>query len=103
MPRFAIVARLTVARDALSDFHQFEHRAAAVMRAHGGRIEQTVVLDADAAAPTLVEVHIVTFPDAAAWASYRDDPALRRLQGLRERAVVATEIEEGVEGPDYDG
>jgi hypothetical protein len=36
-----------------------------------------------------------------AWAAYREDPALRGLQGLRECAVVATEIEEGVEGPDY--
>lgn len=71
------------------------------MRAHGGRIVQTVVLDAAATAQTVVEVHVITFPDAARWAAYRDDPALRPLRAMRERAVVTTEIEEGVEGPDY--
>lgn len=100
--RLALVVRLTVRRDALHHFRAFETSAAAIVRAHGGRIEHTVVLDADAASPTLVELHIVTFPDASRWSSYREDPSLRVLQPLRARAVLATEVEVGVEGPTYE-
>jgi len=39
-----LVAILTVRRDALEQFRAFERHAAAVMRAHGGRIERTVVV-----------------------------------------------------------
>ena len=100
-PRVAIIARLIVSRDALAEFRAFETAAAAIMRGHGGRIEQTVVLDASDSSPTLTEVHIVTFPNASAYAGYRDDPALAQLQPVRARAVVSTQVEIGVEGPGY--
>lgn len=45
-----LVAILTVRKQAASKFREFEHHAAQVMRAHGGRIERTIVVDSDAAA-----------------------------------------------------
>jgi hypothetical protein len=39
-----LVAILTVRKDALDQFRAFERHAAAVMRAHGGRIERTVAV-----------------------------------------------------------
>ena len=102
-PRLAIVARLTVRRDRLVEFRAFEASAVAIMHDHGGRLEQVVVLDDHPASPTLVEVHIVTFADASAFAAYRDDPALSRLQPMRDEAVVATQVEIGEEGPRYAG
>jgi hypothetical protein len=41
------------------------------------------------------EVHVVSFPDEAAFQSYRDDPRLRDLQPLRERAISRTEVRRG--------
>ncbi len=69
-----LVVFLTVRRDALDSFRDFEHRAARVMARYGGAIERTVVLTTDAHpdAPHR-EVHLVTFPDAAAFDAYRKD------------------------------
>ncbi len=95
-----LVAILTVRRAALEQFRAFERQAAAVMRAHGGRIERTVVVPDDS--PALIrEVHVVAFPDAGAFEAYRADARLATLAPLRESAVVRTELLVGEDGPDY--
>jgi hypothetical protein len=97
-----LVVILTVRKDALGTFRAFEHRAAAVMATHGGRIERTVVAAADA--PDLVrEVHVVTFPDELAFRAYRGDARLAEVAHLREASVVHTELLVGEDGPHYDG
>ena len=96
-----LVVTLTVKRDRLEDFRAFERHAAAVMAAHGGRIERTVVAPAEGRADLLIEVHVVTFPDAAAFAAYRADPRLSAIAHLRDGAVVSTHILPGEDGPDY--
>lgn len=96
-----LVVTLTVRRDRLDQFRAFERRAAAVMVGHGGRIERTVVGPVEGRADLLTEVHVVTFPDEASLATYRDDPRLRELAHLREASVVATAILVGEDGPDY--
>ena len=96
-----IVANLVVRRRALEEFRAFERHAAAVMAAHGGRIERVVVTPV-ADAPDLVrEIHVVTFPDAQAVQAYRDDPRLTDRVHLRQAAVVSTEVFVGEDGPDY--
>ena len=95
-----IVATLSVRRDQLVAFRRFEQSAAAIMARHGGAIERTVAVD-DPAAEHYREVHLVRFPDAAAFAAYRADPALAALVPLREQAVVATDLLIGEEGPSY--
>jgi hypothetical protein len=95
-----LVAILTVRRAALEQFRAFERQAAAVMQAHRGRIERTVVAPDDS--PELVrEVHVVVFPDAGAFEAYRADARLATLAPLRESAVVRTELLIGEDGPDY--
>lgn len=96
-----LVVTLTVKRDRLADFRAFERYAAAVMAAHGGRIERTVVAPAEGRADLLVEVHVVTFPDAAAFAAYRADPRLADMAHLRDGAVVSAQLLVGEDGPDY--
>ena len=98
-----LVVTLTVRRDRLDDFRAFERRAAAVMAAHGGRIERTVVGPAEGRPELLVEVHVVTFPDQAAFAAYRADPRLREVAHLRDGSVVQTAMFTGEAGPDYAG
>jgi len=94
-----LVAILTVRKAAIDTFRTFEKRAAAVMAAHGGRIERTVVVNGDGAADLFKEIHVVTFPSAAAFAAYRGDERLRELARLRAAAVVHTEVLVGEDGP----
>jgi hypothetical protein len=99
--RIVIVATLTVRVDALAEFRRFERHAARVMARYGGAIERTVFAHVDASPELAREVHVLTFPSAAAFARYRADSELSELAALRERSVVSTEIVVGVDGPDY--
>ena len=96
-----IVAIMTVRTTEADAFRAFEHGAAEIMAGHGGAIERTVVAVADPPGETFREIHIVTFPDADAFAAYRSDARLREVTGLRERAVIATELIIGEDGPEY--
>jgi len=96
-----VVAILTVKREALDAFREYESRAAAIMRDYGGRIDRTVIVDTDHSSDRLREVHLLSFPDEAAFGSYRDDARLGALVPLRERSVVHTEILTGEPGPAY--
>lgn len=81
-----VVAILTIAeREA---FDAFEAQAARVMARHGAAIERAIRVEG---APER-EVHIVRFPDDAAWAAYRADDELRALADLRARGIAATEL-----------
>jgi hypothetical protein len=99
-PSLALVVTLTVRRAAEAEFRAFERQAAAVMRRYGGAIVQTVAVMASD--PTLFEeIHLVTFPDAAAFSAYQRDPALAEAAALRAAAVVDTRVVVGQEGPRY--
>jgi uncharacterized protein (DUF1330 family) len=93
-----LVAILTVRKEAANKFREFEQHAAQVMRAHGGRIERTIVVESEAAAEVFKEVHIVTFPDAQAFAAYRKDERLAKMVHLREQSVLHTEMLVGEDG-----
>lgn len=96
-----LVVTLTVHRDRADEFRRFEGEAARIMRRHGGRMERVVVPRDASLGEHFQEIHLVHFPDDAAFAAYRDDPELRALAPLRESAVVATEIRVGDAGPGY--
>jgi hypothetical protein len=96
-----LVAILTVRREALDQFRAFERHAATVMTRHGGRIERTVVVSPPGSPDLLKEVHVVTFPDEAAYRAYRDDPRRGELAHLRDESVVHSEVLAGEDGPDY--
>lgn len=96
-----LVAILTVRRAALDTFRAFEAQAAAIMATHDGRIERTVVVDTDPTGAVLKEIHVVTFPSAAAFAAYRSDPRLAALASQRDAAVVHADVLVGEDGPRY--
>ncbi len=96
-----LVVILTVRSEAIEQFHAFERKAAQIMARYGGAIERTVVLPFETAPDRFKEVHIVTFPNREAFEAYRADADLRAAAHLREAAVLATEIHEGEDGPDY--
>lgn len=95
-----LLVELTVRADALDDFHAYERAAALVMNRHGGRIERVVLVEHDVAGEHR-EVHVVTFPDEAAFAGYRQDPASAALQPRRAACVLQTRITRGREAPGY--
>jgi len=99
--RLVIVATLTVRVGALAEFREFERHAARVMARYGGAIERTVFAMVEGEPDLAREIHVVTFPNEAAFASYRSDPELTALTPTRDRAVVKTEVVVGVDGPDY--
>ena len=87
-----LVATLTVRRAAQAAFRQYETAAARIMSRHGGTIERVIELEGEESAETFREVHIVTFPDRAAFDAYRADPEIVALAALRKSAIVNTEI-----------
>jgi uncharacterized protein (DUF1330 family) len=97
-----LVAILSVRVEAAAAFRDYERRAAAVMAAHGGRVERTVVVPSEDREPrTFREVHLVRFPAPEALAAYRADPALQALAALRGQVIEHSEVLVGEEGPDY--
>jgi uncharacterized protein (DUF1330 family) len=74
----------------VAGFEAFERQAATIMAAHGGRVENVVRCGGEGGAP--FEVHVVSFPDAAAAGAYRADPRLVKLLPLRDRVIARTEV-----------
>jgi uncharacterized protein (DUF1330 family) len=99
-PALIVVATLGVRKEAIDQFHAYERLAAQVMKRYGGAIARTVSLPS--ADPALIEeLHLVTFPDAEAFAAYQKDPALAEAAPLRAAAIATTRVVIGTEGPDY--
>jgi uncharacterized protein (DUF1330 family) len=94
-----LVAILTVRKDAIEEFRAYETQAARIMKEHGGRIERVIV--AADTAETIKEIHVVTFPDDAAFKAYRQSPQLAGLAPLRDASIVGTDIHIGADGPAY--
>jgi uncharacterized protein (DUF1330 family) len=95
-----IVATLGVRQEAVEQFRTYERMAARVMRRYGGDIARTVSLPS--ADPALIEeLHLVTFPDAEAFAAYQRDPELAEAAPLRAAAIATTRVAIGTPGPDY--
>jgi uncharacterized protein (DUF1330 family) len=88
---FRLVALLTVADGQEADFERYETQAVAIMARHGGRLERRMRCHPrDESAPD--EVHVVSFPDQAAFQRYRADPELTALADLRARVVRRTVV-----------
>jgi hypothetical protein len=85
-----LVAVLTVRTSELPRFRAFEHAAARVMLRHGGAIEHAYTFDHNET--SFRELHVVRFPDEAAFAAYRRDPELATLAVERERSVISAEL-----------
>jgi hypothetical protein len=95
-----VVALITVRRAELAQFRAYEAFAIARARAHGGALERCVEIDLPD--PDLArELHLLRFPDAAAFARFRADPALTARHAERAAVVVAAEVWIGVDGPAY--
>jgi hypothetical protein len=95
-PALYLVVTLVVRRAKLAEFREFERNAQRIMARYGGSIREAVLIDTEADSSTVKEVHVVTFPDRAAFDAYRADAEHAALRPMRELAVVSTEVEFGM-------
>jgi uncharacterized protein (DUF1330 family) len=96
-----LIATLTVHPDRVEAFRAYERKAAKIMERHGGRIERVIALDPDPEDAFYRETHLVSFPDEAALAAYRNDPEFKSLAKEREACILATAIRRGKEAAGY--
>jgi uncharacterized protein (DUF1330 family) len=96
-----MVVTLTVRIEAIESFRAYERAAARAMARYGGAIERAVVIPATNGGTSFKEIHIVTFPDEAAFNAYQGDEEMAALSHLRAGSVIGTEIMFGEDGPDY--
>ena len=67
----------------------------------GSEIDRGVEELLHASGPGYRELHIVRFPDEAAYDAYRADPELVALASERAKCISATDIWRAEEGPYY--
>jgi uncharacterized protein (DUF1330 family) len=96
-----IVASLYIHPGMEAEFERFESAAVRIMRRHGGAITRRMrsVAGVDQSPP--YEIHILDFPNAAAFASYRNDAELAALAELRTSAIRQTTVWSGTELPPF--
>ena len=87
--RTVLMVTLFVHEGREAEFDEFERQAVRIMARHGGRVERvirpTAVLPAG---PLPREIHVVTFPDLAAFDVYRTDAELLALAPVRAAAIA---------------
>jgi uncharacterized protein (DUF1330 family) len=97
--RLTFIVSIWLKDNDVAGFEAFERQAAAIMAAHGGRVESVVRCGGEGGAP--FEVHVVSFPDAATAGAYRADPRLVKLFPLRDRVIARTEVWTGQQRSAY--
>jgi uncharacterized protein (DUF1330 family) len=98
MRKLHLIVRLWLRDEAnIGEFEKFERAAAGVMAQHGGSIERAFRRKETQESEEPFEVHLVKFPDAEAFAAYRDDDRTLALKEQRERLIARTEIWRGNE------
>lgn len=81
----------------LSEYEGFEREAATISKLHGGRIERAFRLYESQSEDEPFEIHLVFFPNEAAFESYRSDPRTIALSEKRKSLIARTEIWRGEE------
>jgi uncharacterized protein (DUF1330 family) len=103
--RYIRVVSLWIHKGQEAAFDAFEREAARIMARHKGRIDSAVRLtpskDAGQQDATPYELHIVSFPDQAAYESYLADPAAQALREKRSQIISRTVLMAGREAGPY--
>jgi antibiotic biosynthesis monooxygenase (ABM) superfamily enzyme len=103
--RYVRVVHLWIHKGQEAAFEAFEREAARIMAAHKGRIDSAVRLAPPPGAPpndaTPYELHIVSFPDEAAFQAYSNDPATLALREKRSKIIARTVLMAGREAGPY--
>lgn len=91
--RLLLIVSLWLKGDDIAAYEAFERQAAALMAAHGGRIERVIRRREDSPSPDApFETHIVSFPNQAAFDAYRNDKRGQGLAEIRAQVIDRTDI-----------
>lgn len=97
-----LVVSLWLRGDDIGAFETFEREASVVMARHGGRIDRAIRVDrTNAPADAPFEIHLVRFPDRAAFDAYRADAATLALAPRREAVIARTVVLGGHDQPSH--
>lgn len=99
--RHTLIASIWLKNGDVERYEAFERAAARVMSKHGGRIERALRIGRSNVPDAPFEVHLTSFPDAAAYAAYQIDPETRELAALRAAVIARMVIHSGSELPPY--
>jgi len=81
----------------------FESQALRILERHGGRLLRAFAPDGRESSNSRIgEVHVLEFPDIAAFHAYRADSELASLAALRTQGIGATQIYVSGRSVDYD-
>lgn len=84
-PTYAVIARVPVA--GVADFLAYEDTVLPLLTRHGGVLERRL-----RSADGLVEIHLVSFRDHAAFEEFRADPERTAQAHLLERSGASIEL-----------
>lgn len=84
----ALLVKLTITKGKRAEFEAYERSAAAILSDYSGAITLAFQPDDEPGA----EWHVVTFPDAAALAAYRQDERVAALKSQRDTLITSTYI-----------
>jgi antibiotic biosynthesis monooxygenase (ABM) superfamily enzyme len=101
--RFVLLVHLWIHPGQEAAFEAFEREAARVMARYKGRIDSAIRMTPSDAPKdaTPFEVHVVSFPDKAAWEAYGQDPEALKLREKRGRIIARTALMQGQEAGPY--
>lgn len=94
MMALTIVVHLYASDEGIGALRSFEAKVMPVLKAHGGQLMAafTPSLGFSNIEPAPDEIHIVKFPTAQQFQTYRDDPEHLRLAEERARVIRKTEV-----------
>ena len=108
---FTLVVNLWIRNQDIAAFEAFERKTAELLQRHGGKIDRAMrvadlhrnessnTYDSPGDAP--FEIHLVSFPNRAAFDAYRIDPEVVLLSAERERIILKTVTIEGYDSSSY--
>jgi hypothetical protein len=101
--RYVLLVHLWIHPGQEAAFEVFEREAARIMARHKGRIDSAIRMMATDAPKdaTPFEVHVVSFPDKAAWEAYGQDPETLKLREKRGKIIARTALMQGREAGPY--
>lgn len=100
--RHLLVVSLWLKNSNVSAFEAFEYQAAKAMAQFDGRVERAIRLSgAESDNDRPFEIHIVSFPSAAAFQMYRQSAESKNLAPIRDTVILKTVVVAGTEVKAY--
>lgn len=90
--KLILVVSLWLKNENVSDFEDYERRAARLLARHDGKIERAVRIKKQASkTDEPFEIHVIEFPNEQSFTNYLADPERQELAARRDEIIARTE------------